>query len=150
MDWQTRSTSEGYQPNFLAAGHWKRTTYFYNSSCKADWSTSTHDEQLDTITRLFKASKVNSGLRYLRGFLNMHGVRVQRRRVIESLQRVDRLGRVIRHRRLIERQPYKVSRPNALWHIDGYLLGARCSIPRRHQRRRLRAFSPKNVVDKLL
>ncbi|KAJ3714400.1 hypothetical protein C8R42DRAFT_567377, partial [Lentinula raphanica] len=45
---------------------------------------------------------------------------VQRRRVIESLQRVDRLGRVIRHRRLIERQPYKVSRPNALWHIDGH------------------------------
>ncbi|KAJ3720906.1 hypothetical protein C8R42DRAFT_553095, partial [Lentinula raphanica] len=37
------------------------------------------DEQLDTITRLFKASKVNSGLRYLHGFLNMHGLRVQRR-----------------------------------------------------------------------
>ncbi|KAJ3963754.1 hypothetical protein EV361DRAFT_943322, partial [Lentinula raphanica] len=50
----------------------------------------------------------------------MHGLRVQRRRVIQSLRRVDRLGRVIRRRRLIERQAYKVSRPNALWHIDGH------------------------------
>ncbi|KAJ3817330.1 hypothetical protein F5880DRAFT_1466485, partial [Lentinula raphanica] len=47
-------------------------------------------------------------------------LRVQRRRVMESLRRVDHLGRVVRQRRLVKRQAYKVSRPNALWHIDGH------------------------------
>ncbi|KAF9043677.1 hypothetical protein BDP27DRAFT_1155807, partial [Rhodocollybia butyracea] len=35
------------------------------------------DEQLDTITKLFKQSKVNSGLQYLTGFLSQHDVKIQ-------------------------------------------------------------------------
>jgi hypothetical protein len=76
--------------------------------------------QLDTITRLFKQSKVNSGLRYLMGFLNQNGLQIQGRRVMKSLQRVDHLGRTLRKKILITRQPYKVPRPNSLWHIDGH------------------------------
>ncbi|KAJ4465130.1 hypothetical protein C8R41DRAFT_782083 [Lentinula lateritia] len=53
------------------------------------------------------------------GFLGEHGLKIQRRRAIGSLQRVDRLGRALRKKNLINRQEYKVKRPNALWHGDG-------------------------------
>ncbi|KAJ3890568.1 hypothetical protein GG344DRAFT_49221, partial [Lentinula edodes] len=64
--------------------------------------------------------KPNSGLRYLMGFLSQHGLRIQRRCAIGSLQRVDRLGRALQKKNLINRQEYKVKRPNALWHGNGY------------------------------
>ncbi|KZT27168.1 hypothetical protein NEOLEDRAFT_1027960, partial [Neolentinus lepideus HHB14362 ss-1] len=35
------------------------------------------DADLDKLVRIFKATKPNSGLRYLIGFLRSHGVRVQ-------------------------------------------------------------------------
>ncbi|KAG1720717.1 uncharacterized protein EDB91DRAFT_1064727, partial [Suillus paluster] len=62
----------------------------------------------------------DSGIRYIIGFLRRHGLRVQHRRVVESLRRVDRLGQVLRDRRVKRRRKYHVKRPNALWHIDGH------------------------------
>ncbi|KAJ7736411.1 hypothetical protein B0H14DRAFT_2170227, partial [Mycena olivaceomarginata] len=37
-----------------------------------------HDDELDTITRQYKAKKPTSGLRYLRGHFRRYGLRVQR------------------------------------------------------------------------
>ncbi|KAG1885423.1 hypothetical protein F4604DRAFT_1502278, partial [Suillus subluteus] len=47
-------------------------------------------------------------------------LRVQHRWVVESLRRVDRLGQVLRNRRVKRRHKYHVKRPNALWHVDGH------------------------------
>ncbi|KAJ7264187.1 hypothetical protein C8J57DRAFT_999893, partial [Mycena rebaudengoi] len=45
---------------------------------------------------------------------------VQRRRVYSSIHRVDGLGQILRQRRVIKRQDYKVARPHAVWHVDGH------------------------------
>jgi hypothetical protein len=37
-----------------------------------------------------------------------------------SLRRVDSLGGVLRQRKIIKRRVYHVTRPNALWHLDGH------------------------------
>ena len=75
---------------------------------------------LDILITYFKKKRPDSGIRYIAGFLRRHGVRVQYRRVAQSLRRVDRLGQVIRDCRVKRRQKYHVKRPNALWHIDGH------------------------------
>ena len=52
-----------------------------------------------------------------------HSLRIQRPRVIASINRVDKLGQGIRQQvvgKKICRQKYIVPRPNALWHIDGH------------------------------
>lgn len=79
------------------------------------------DQDLDILVKTFRSEKPESGIRYLIGFLRRHGLRVQRKRVISSVARVDRLGRTLRRRRTkAPRRQYKVARPNALWHIDGH------------------------------
>ncbi|KAJ7621640.1 hypothetical protein DFH06DRAFT_904110, partial [Mycena polygramma] len=47
-------------------------------------------------------------------------LRVQKRRVLNSLRRVDNLGRVLRRSKIIKRRVYHVKCPNALWHLDGH------------------------------
>jgi hypothetical protein len=76
--------------------------------------------ELDALVRSFRNAKPDSGLRYIIGFLRRHGLRVQKRRVSSSVHRVDGLGRVLRQRRVIRRQDYRVSRPHAIWHLDGH------------------------------
>jgi Bacterial regulatory protein, Fis family len=80
------------------------------------------DNDLDTLVKVFRQQQPESGLRYLTGFLRKHGLKVQRRRVRAAVNRVDRLGQTLRRRISTKatRQQYKVSRPNALWHIDGH------------------------------
>ena len=68
---------------------------------------------------MYKDKRPNTGIRYLRGYLFQHGVRVQRERITASLSRVDDVARVIL-RNTIKRREYKSSRPNALWHVDGH------------------------------
>ena len=75
---------------------------------------------LDMLVKTFKAQKPESGMRYLIGFLRYHGLRVQRRRVMWSLRRTDKLGQTLRERKVIRRRKYKVKRPDALWHVDGH------------------------------
>ncbi|KAF9023503.1 hypothetical protein BDZ89DRAFT_884787, partial [Hymenopellis radicata] len=41
-------------------------------------------------------------------------------RIAASLQRVDALGRVLHKPAAIKRREYLVSRPDALWHVDGH------------------------------
>ncbi|KAJ7871558.1 hypothetical protein B0H13DRAFT_2349849 [Mycena leptocephala] len=62
------------------------------------------DHELDSLTHEFKAKKPTSGLRYLRGHLRTHGVRVQKERVRHLLKRVDGLGQALRTRLAIKRR----------------------------------------------
>jgi ribosomal protein S24E len=78
------------------------------------------DFDLDLLVKRYKKIKPNSGLRYIVGFLRYHGLRIQRIRVKRSIQRVDAVGQVLRHRQTITRKEYKVPRPNSLWHLDGH------------------------------
>lgn len=75
---------------------------------------------LDILIGEFKKKRPDSGIRYIIGFLRRHGIRVQHHRVVHSLRRVDRLGQVLRDRRIKRRRKYYVKRPNALWHMDGH------------------------------
>jgi len=78
------------------------------------------DTDLDSLVREYKANKPSSGIRYVRGHLRSLGMRVQKKRVSDALQRVDRIGRLIQKRNVIRRRKYFSSRPNALWHCDGH------------------------------
>jgi len=81
---------------------------------------SIEDADLDALVRTYKVKKPATGFRYVRGYLRSVGLRVQKQRVLETLQRVDRVGRFIRRRAVIRRRKYSSSRPNALWHCDGH------------------------------
>jgi hypothetical protein len=76
--------------------------------------------ELDALVKSFRNTKPDSGLRYIIGFLRRHGLRIQKQRVSSSVHRVDGLGRVLWQRRVITRQEYRVSRPHAIWHLDGH------------------------------
>lgn len=78
------------------------------------------DLQLDALITIFKELHPDAGLRFAMGFIRRYGLRVQRQRVQESIKRTDSAGQSIRHYRTITRRTYKVSRPNYLWHMDGY------------------------------
>ena len=78
------------------------------------------DGALDEITRHFVRTSPNSGGRSLAGFLRGMGLKVQRKRVRDSLERVDPRGVSSRFRQVLHRRVYNVQMPNSLWHIDGY------------------------------
>jgi len=78
------------------------------------------DPNLDSLLMEFKRRRPESGIRYIVGFLRTNGIRVQHLRVVRSLRRIDRLGQVLRDRRVKAKAKYHVTRPNALWHIDGH------------------------------
>lgn len=78
------------------------------------------DTSLDAITKAYKEAHPNTGIRYLRGYLFQHGIRVPRKRVVGSLSRVNDVAKVILQQKTIKRREYKSPRPNALWHVDGH------------------------------
>jgi hypothetical protein len=78
------------------------------------------DPLLDSMIKKFKDSHPNAGIRYIRGFLLQHGIRIQRSRITASLGRVDEVANVILRNKTIKRREYKSARPNALWHMDGH------------------------------
>ena len=80
------------------------------------------DGDLDQIVKGYRDSHPNSGIRYVRGRLRSQGLRIQRWRLERSIKRVDRLGQTLRRRTAAKkpRTQYHISRPNALWHIDGH------------------------------
>jgi len=81
---------------------------------------SIEDTDLDALIRTYKIQKPDAGVRYVRGYLRSVGLYIQKQRVLDSLKRVDRIGRFIRRRAVIRRRRYFSSRPNALWHCDGH------------------------------
>lgn len=78
------------------------------------------DMELDEIVRNYKLRHPNTGIRYLRGYMLLHKFRVQRSRLIESINRVDTLAKQLRKSTTIKRREYHSARPNALWHLDGH------------------------------
>jgi len=78
------------------------------------------DLSLDELIGDYKEAHPNTGIRYIRGYLTQQGMRVQRERIVDSLSRVDSVGKVTLRRKTIVRREYESSRPNALWHVDGH------------------------------
>ena len=77
------------------------------------------DDQLDNAVRDIKSTSPDCGSKLLAGYLRAIHINVQRSCVRESLTRVDALGIVARRCRTVHRRVYNVSRPLALWHVDG-------------------------------
>ena len=78
------------------------------------------DSEIDTLIKAFKRQRPESGLSYIMGFLRQHGVRVQTARIRQSYNRVNTLGKALRHNKKIQRREYSSPRPNFVWHCDGH------------------------------
>lgn len=78
------------------------------------------DDDLDTVVRAYRNLKPISGIRYIQGFLRVHGLRVQRERIRLSLRRIDALGQALRNHEAIDSRKYSVPHSNYLWHLDGH------------------------------
>ena len=79
--------------------------------------TSLSDDELD---HLVVSLHPQSGEKTVVGQLRSQGIKIQRERVRQSLQRVDPTGIESRARKVLHRRVYQVSSPNSLWHCDGY------------------------------
>lgn len=75
--------------------------------------------ELDAHVQEIKLYNPNLGSKNLAGYLASCNIKVTRKRVRESLQRVDPLGVAARKCRSIHHRVYCVSCPLALWHFDG-------------------------------
>ena len=51
----------------------------------------------------------------LQGALQSRGIRIQRRRLRSSIEKIDPIGKVLRRLRMLSRRKYQVEGPNALW-----------------------------------
>jgi hypothetical protein len=78
------------------------------------------DADLDEIVTNFRLKRPSTGIRYLRGHLFLLKIRVQKKRIYDSITRVDGLNKTLRQHTTIKRREYHSARPNALWHIDGH------------------------------
>ena len=75
------------------------------------------DEEIDSIIQDFIARHGSTtGKTYLRGHSRAMGYTVQRRRIRESLNRVDPRNTGLRWGALVSRRVYFVLWPNSLWH----------------------------------
>jgi hypothetical protein len=78
------------------------------------------DAEIDILIRWFRHKYPKSGIRYATGYLRSNSIRVPKRRVLSSMKRVNPVGQRLRIRATIKRREYRVSRPDALWHMDGH------------------------------
>ncbi|CAH3187569.1 unnamed protein product, partial [Porites lobata] len=79
------------------------------------------DEEIDDIIRDYIARHGSTtGESYLRGYFRALGYTIQRRRIRESLNRVDPRNTALRWGALVSRRVYFVPWPNSLWHLDGH------------------------------
>jgi hypothetical protein len=78
------------------------------------------NNDLDDIIRKFRRTKPLLGINYAIAHVANLGIRVQDRRIRQSIQRTGGLSAALRHPHRIQRTQYRVPRPNALWHIDGH------------------------------
>ncbi|KAG8707471.1 hypothetical protein FRC09_001809 [Ceratobasidium sp. 395] len=78
------------------------------------------DTELNAFVSDFKLVQPSAGYRMAMAELQKQGERVQRKRVMEALRAVDKLGVEQRTGRPVERRVYKSPHPNYLWHHDGH------------------------------
>ena len=79
------------------------------------------DQELDTRVAEVKRVMPDAGQSMVKGTLRSQGIHVPVVRVRESVSRVDPINTTLRWATPICRRVYSVSRPNALWHVDGNL-----------------------------
>ena len=80
------------------------------------------DEELDQlVAQLIEQTSGVIGSQFMCSLLQDLSHKVLRRRVRESMSRVDMVGNLDRWANLIPRTAYAVREPNALWHMDGNL-----------------------------
>lgn len=77
------------------------------------------DDELDRYVQDIQNSFPGCGEKLMEGHLTARGLKIQRRRIRESIHRTDPVGVAIRRSLAILRRWYHVPRPNSLWHIDG-------------------------------
>ncbi|CAB3991437.1 PREDICTED: uncharacterized protein LOC107331191 [Paramuricea clavata] len=77
------------------------------------------DMQLDELVVTATGQHPQWGIRMVKGYLQRKGIRVQWKRVRQSLLRTDPIGLMERWTRTIKRREYRVKYPLSLWHIDG-------------------------------
>ena len=80
------------------------------------WDLMSSDEELDSHVRHILRTTPSSGRRFVQGGLRNRGLRIQRRRIEESLRRVDPVICSLRAARHIIRRAYSVPCPKALWY----------------------------------
>lgn len=79
------------------------------------------DQQVDEIiTNYILGHGSTTGEVYLRGHFRALGYNIQRKRIRESLNRVDPRNTALRWGALVSRRKYFVPWPNSLWHMDGH------------------------------
>ena len=79
------------------------------------------DEELDEIVRSFISDHGRTtGQGYVGGYIKAVGFRIQRKRIRESMARVDPQNTALRWGVVVSRRIYQVPWPNSLWHLDGH------------------------------
>ena len=79
------------------------------------------EEELDEIRSTYIANHGTAiGQNYVGGHLRSLGLRIQRRRVRESIARADPQNTALRWGVVISRRTYHLPWPNSLWHLDGH------------------------------
>ena len=71
--------------------------------------------ELDRLVREIVMTTPQSGLHLIIGALRSHDIYLQRRRVIETLHRLDPVTSALRQSRTIIQRAYSVPGPNSLW-----------------------------------
>jgi hypothetical protein len=89
---------------------------------KARVYTDIDDAELDGIMRTFLLSHPDAGYPYCHGHLRSIGIKIQKRRIQDSLRRTKDLARFLEAVMgdEDERRDYSVKRPHSVWHIDGH------------------------------
>ena len=80
--------------------------------------TDMEDDELDSNLRQIVWSCPSMGERMAGGALRARGIRIQRRRLRDSMRRIDPVGRLMRKLQVMRRRVYKVEGPNALWFVN--------------------------------
>lgn len=120
---------EAFQPNrrisvtrlAKALNVHRNTVTYYMKACGINSKFSDISaEDIDDLIRKYRQRRPDSGLKYVMGYLRGLKLRIQRQRVLSSLQRVDGINAAMRAQRPVRRRVYRVVRPNALWHGDGH------------------------------
>lgn len=78
------------------------------------------DAELDRVVEDFRATRPDSGLRYLEGRIRGINIRVQRDRIRKAAKRVYGAGAARLRKAKIVRREFWVAALNALWSVDGH------------------------------
>lgn len=96
----------------------RRRMFEYGLSIQSTYSEFT-DNDLDSIVNDIHKEFPTCGYKQMSGHLMSRGIRVQQKRVRESMRRTDPEGTVARRLHTIRRRHYSVAAPRSLYHIDG-------------------------------